>query len=190
MLIEIEDKDSWLPNSFLFSLYSTYSDLMPGYKVTGVYFLFAESDLVYVGKSQDIAKRVSTGAYTFEWDRFAFIECAVDEIMWKEFLYIGAYRPKHNLGGNGWSPYISKKKPKPKAAPKVKPRTPKLPRGRIENVIWQLNGKTKVAKHLGLHPTTVRLWVRNDRIPAKWQQPVLDLARANGINIEISEVVG
>lgn len=64
--------------------------------VSGIYFLFLGEDLMYVGKSNNIAGRIFNNGYHFEWDRFAYKACSLEDLDYEEALYIGLYRPRHN----------------------------------------------------------------------------------------------
>lgn len=54
--------------------------------------------------------------------------------------------------------------------------------GNGEKVIAKFGGQSALAKLLGKGQSTVQHWSRKG-IPAKWQKPLLDLAKANGIDL-------
>ena len=59
-----------------------------------------------------------------------------------------------------------------------------------ERVIWELGGQGFIAGQLGIHRNTVRAWEKNDRIPAKWQRPILDLAERVGARVTEKDLIG
>ena len=63
-------------------------------------------------------------------------------------------------------------------------------RTRTDRIIWELGGTKAVADKFGLHPNTVNLWKRNDRIPSVWQKPVLEWAKASGARVTVEDLIG
>jgi hypothetical protein len=69
-------------------------------KTRHIYFLFQDSELVYIGKSENIKSRLYNHLKSNkEFDRFAYMEFnATDDILTEiEGAYIKKYKPKHNL---------------------------------------------------------------------------------------------
>lgn len=59
----------------------------------------------------------------------------------------------------------------------------------MKQVIDKLGGVPALARALGKPVTTVREWYNVDRIPAKHQRAVLNLAAAQGIPLTADEVI-
>jgi hypothetical protein len=51
-------------------------------------------------------------------------------------------------------------------------------------LIERFGGQSALARLIGKGPSTVQYWAKADRIPAKWQPRLLELAAAEGINLE------
>jgi hypothetical protein len=65
--------------------------------VIGIYFLFDGEDLVYVGQSNNVLSRVQThAAKSVQFDRYAVVECQLNELNELEGKYITQYKPKLN----------------------------------------------------------------------------------------------
>ena len=64
------------------------------------------------------------------------------------------------------------------------------PRRRVERIIWEFGGVTKLANLLGLHPSGVWRWQSSDRIPAKWQGVILDHSERLGLKITAKDLIG
>lgn len=66
--------------------------------IVGVYFLINGNELVYIGQSTDMAKRITAhkNEKRITFNRYSFVECGIDELDIIESLYIHAYRPKKN----------------------------------------------------------------------------------------------
>lgn len=62
----------------------------------GVYFLFDDEELVYIGRSQDIAKRLDQHQHSKKFDHYSFIECDGDERDELEADLIRLHKPKYN----------------------------------------------------------------------------------------------
>lgn len=71
-------------------------------KCEGIYFLFDGEEIVYVGQSKDVCRRVGNHRLkkrehepkTF--DKFAFIQCDAEKIDEIETFYIAKFNPKYN----------------------------------------------------------------------------------------------
>jgi excinuclease UvrABC nuclease subunit len=64
----------------------------------GVYFLFQDYEVVYVGKSTNIYTRLAShqGWKHKEWNRVAAIECDREILGAVEYAMIAAFQPKYN----------------------------------------------------------------------------------------------
>lgn len=96
------DKQQESEKKLLEEIKNSYSLTPQSFSVlTGVYFLFCESEVVYVGKSTNIVKRVhqhySDGKV---FDRFAYIEFEERFLDYEERKYIKMYSPKYNISHN------------------------------------------------------------------------------------------
>lgn len=69
---------------------------IPWEQSSGVYFLIAGDQIVYVGQSVNVYSRIAQHTKIF--DRYAYIPCAVDVMDRLESLYIHCFRPP--LNGN------------------------------------------------------------------------------------------
>lgn len=65
------------------------------FKVCGVYFLFKDERVMYVGQSIDVFTR-TYGHGTRDWDTFSFLECPEDDLNRLEREYIAFYDPPYN----------------------------------------------------------------------------------------------
>jgi len=54
--------------------------------------------------------------------------------------------------------------------------------GGAQHIIQKFGGQTALAELLGRRQSTVNHWAKRG-VPAKWQQPLLDLARDHSINL-------
>ena len=71
---------------------------LPWDGLSGVYFLIANDEVIYVGQSVNVYARLSQHASGKYFDRYAFIRCKPDILDKLESLYIHCLRPK--LNGN------------------------------------------------------------------------------------------
>lgn len=55
-------------------------------------------------------------------------------------------------------------------------------------IIERFGGQSALARLIGKGPSTVQYWAKTGRIPAKWQPTLLELAAAEGINLDPSEL--
>ena len=62
----------------------------------GIYFLFDGSNLVYIGQSENIFKRVPIHLETKQFDSWNYIEFAEDDLNILEAEFILKYQPKYN----------------------------------------------------------------------------------------------
>src|SRR5690348_3247630 len=58
-----------------------------------------------------------------------------------------------------------------------------------ERVIGRFGGQSALAQQLGRRQSTVEHWASTGRIPAKWHQPLMALAREHGIALEARDFV-
>ena len=58
-----------------------------------------------------------------------------------------------------------------------------------QRVITRFGGQSALAKLLEKRQSTVQHWVKSERVPAKWQQPLLSLARDHGIDLTPDDFV-
>jgi myo-inositol-1-phosphate synthase len=58
-----------------------------------------------------------------------------------------------------------------------------------ERVIRKFGGQSALAQLLGKRQSTVEHWAQTGRVPAQWHQPLLNLARERGINLEAKDFV-
>ncbi|EET8237114.1 hypothetical protein FC219_002277 [Escherichia coli] len=68
---------------------------LPWKHATGVYFLLDGDDVVYVGQSRNVYSRISSHPAK-NFNRYAFVPCAVEALDKLESLYIHLLRPKLN----------------------------------------------------------------------------------------------
>ncbi|HGA7692125.1 TPA: GIY-YIG nuclease family protein [Salmonella enterica subsp. enterica serovar Virchow] len=68
---------------------------LPWNHATGVYFLLDGDDVVYVGQSRNVYSRISSHPGK-NFNRYAFVPCAVEALDKLESLYIHLLRPKLN----------------------------------------------------------------------------------------------
>ena len=64
--------------------------------VRGIYFLFDGSNLVYIGQSENIFKRVPIHLETKKFDNWNYIEFVEDDLDILEAEFILKYQPKYN----------------------------------------------------------------------------------------------
>ena len=67
------------------------------FAVCGVYFLIKDDEIVYVGKSRNVYKRITTHTMLFDFDRVTILE--MDDIHCRdaEAIYIQDIRPRLNI---------------------------------------------------------------------------------------------
>jgi excinuclease UvrABC nuclease subunit len=75
-----------------------YSKLKEKAKRSGLYFLFKNSNLVYIGASHNIFTRVQSHDYSKEWD-YAELYLTNENPFLIEYDYIKKYQPKYNKNG-------------------------------------------------------------------------------------------
>jgi predicted GIY-YIG superfamily endonuclease len=64
----------------------------------GIYFLVKHDEIVYVGQSIDIFRRIGRHkAEGRDFDSFTFIQCEQEKLDYYESLYIGAFVPEQNV---------------------------------------------------------------------------------------------
>ena len=64
----------------------------------GIYFLWADEDLLYIGQSRKIESRVANhrAVKRIPFTKFSFIRCGNDERLLLERMYIYLYKPRYN----------------------------------------------------------------------------------------------
>ncbi len=69
--------------------------------MTGIYLLKKNDEVVYIGQSIDIDRRVTEHKYRKEkdFDTHSYIKCSVDLLDNTEYAYIAKYSPKYNVIG-------------------------------------------------------------------------------------------
>lgn len=67
----------------------------------GIYFLWKDDDIVYVGQSRRLCGRVKLGAHhILQPDHeISYVMLAAHELTWAECYYIGTVKPRENFGG-------------------------------------------------------------------------------------------
>lgn len=65
-------------------------------KIIGIYFLFNDNQLCYIGQSIDILSRICSHAKEKVFTSYAFIECSENELNDIERAYIEKYTPELN----------------------------------------------------------------------------------------------
>jgi hypothetical protein len=85
-----------LTNRALLSQDEIVKTAIPWEQSSGVYFLIAGDQIVYVGQSVNVYSRIAQHSKLF--DRYAYIPCSVDVMDRLESLYIHCFRPP--LNGN------------------------------------------------------------------------------------------
>jgi excinuclease UvrABC nuclease subunit len=74
------------------------SKLTKDHQKSGVYLLYAGAEVVYVGQSGSMLRRV--GEHISDrmkaFDSVAFVPCLATNRLWLERLYISHFKPKHN----------------------------------------------------------------------------------------------
>lgn len=85
-------------------LYKNKINIYPKKRLIGIYFLFKDSNLVYIGASINIIKRINMHIYgrsdklKKDFDSFSYIECKSEKIVELEKKYIQKYDPIYNKG--------------------------------------------------------------------------------------------
>lgn len=74
-------------------------NLRPLHSIKGIYFLYRQGELVYIGKSYDVPMRVWTHrkAPLFEWDDVKYFKYSGNDISRLEARLISYYKPVENL---------------------------------------------------------------------------------------------
>lgn len=75
-------------------IYSISKEVFPF--LIGVYFLFYNNEIVYVGKTTNGLSRVYSHIKTKKFNRYSFILCDISKLNSTEEQYIIKYRPKYN----------------------------------------------------------------------------------------------
>ena len=70
-----------------------------GFRYCGIYFLIEDNEIVYIGKSIDVKKRLKQHADYSEklFNRIFFVQCDKNELNKLEAYYILKFRPKYNI---------------------------------------------------------------------------------------------
>jgi hypothetical protein len=74
---------------------------LPWEKSSGVYFLIADREVVYVGQSVNVYSRIDEHAKGKKFDRYAYVPCPIEMLDKLESLYIHCLRPRLNGSLNG-----------------------------------------------------------------------------------------
>jgi len=64
--------------------------------LTGIYFLFNNKNLIYIGQSTNIIYRVGTHLKDKEFNRYAYILCSKERLLDLERQYLNKYNPSLN----------------------------------------------------------------------------------------------
>ena len=70
--------------------------------LVGVYFLFKEDEVVYVGQSINVAARIATHSTEKDFDSFSVVACLQSQLNFLEALYIRLLEPKLNISSRGY----------------------------------------------------------------------------------------
>jgi hypothetical protein len=72
--------------------------------ISGVYFVWREGVVVYVGQSINLASRCNLKSHHAirQGDRLSWIEVSRPELLWTEAVYIGLCRPTRNFGDKAY----------------------------------------------------------------------------------------
>ena len=89
----------------MMKIFSRCSDLTSLYSKIGVYYLYKDNKIVYIGSSVRIGKRIrahkrgkySKGGCYKKFDSFAFIELHENELLVKEAIEIFTHAPLYNM---------------------------------------------------------------------------------------------
>lgn len=65
------------------------------FTIVGIYFLIWENELVYIGKSNDVYTRIKQHKDKI-FDRYAIIECPIEELELWEGIFIHQFKPELN----------------------------------------------------------------------------------------------
>lgn len=69
----------------------------------GIYFLFKEGVVVYIGQSKNVLSRISAHKSAgVDFDEFAYRLCKQRELNWLEAAYTALHRPKLNFHADGY----------------------------------------------------------------------------------------
>lgn len=71
-------------------------------KIEGIYFLFYKNEIIYIGKSINIYKRIY--AHKMKgvcFDSFSFLKIEIEQLLTMEREYIKKYNPKNNIHFTG-----------------------------------------------------------------------------------------
>lgn len=60
----------------------------------------------------------------------------------------------------------------------------------IRDIVNKFGGQSALAKAIGKRPSTVAYWVKQDTIPSRWHQPLLELAQNTGVDLSPGDLVG
>lgn len=71
-------------------------------KISGVYFLIQDDEIVYVGQSKDVDSRILAHSADKVFTRSYVLKAREEDLLWLEGMYIQKFRPKYNLA----LPYI------------------------------------------------------------------------------------
>lgn len=68
------------------------------YRIMGVYFLFKDGIIVYIGKSVNLISRVCEHFRSVikDFDEYTYIQCSHEELDYFERIFINKHKPKYN----------------------------------------------------------------------------------------------
>lgn len=69
----------------------------------GIYFLFKDDDIVYIGQSVNIHQRVTThkNNQQKDFDSYSYVLCDKEDLMMYETAYLIKFKPKYNISCRG-----------------------------------------------------------------------------------------
>lgn len=147
--------------------------------VTGVYFLKKGSEVVYVGQSMNVLKRIASHAESLDFDGFCYIRCNAGLLDTLESIYIHILRPRFN--GNS---SVGKRSPLPFSTllSRISIKSPEQNSGfsNAESVFPELSEIHELMKitgvsvascngDLGIKTGQLRRWLNEDERPSKEQ---------------------
>jgi excinuclease UvrABC nuclease subunit len=77
-------------------------------KMIGIYFLIYKNEVVYVGASIHVFRRISThkgknlDRIKKEFDHYCYLKCKEEELLYLEKVFIDFYKPLYNINKGGY----------------------------------------------------------------------------------------
>ena len=65
-------------------------------QITGIYFLYRNEEIVYIGQSRNLHRRIIQHCYGKEFDSYSYIQCDESELNDLEFEFIAKHKPMYN----------------------------------------------------------------------------------------------